>query len=103
MHFPFSDLTLVYAYIQFHFCPVYHQNLYFGDPRLFVKVTQAPNKVLREFNIIVRYIVWLRKIDQVFDSDWYRVYRCFIPQELLYGNFHKEIESKVGINPPHSD
>ncbi len=72
--FPFRDLTLVYAYIQFLFYPAYHQNLYFGDPRLFVKVTQDPNKVLRKFNIIELYELWFRKIEELFGAQNQELY-----------------------------
>jgi len=38
---------------------------------LFVKVTQDPIKVLREFNIIDIFNIWLKKIDELFDGNWF--------------------------------
>jgi hypothetical protein len=69
----------------------------FDDPRLFVKVTQAHIKVLREFNIVDIYNIWLRKIDELFGSDWYQIYGFSIPQDLLYVNYYKDVENMVQI------
>ena len=69
----------------------------FDDPRLFVKVTQAHIKVLREFNTIDIYNIWLGKIDQLFGSNWHEIYGFSMPQDLLYVNFYKEIENMVQI------
>jgi hypothetical protein len=64
---------------------------------LFVKVTQAHIKVLREFNIIDIYNIWLGKIDEVFGSNWHQIYGFSTPQDLLYINFYKEVENMVQI------
>lgn len=69
----------------------------FDDPRLFIKVTQAHIKVLREFNIIDIYNIWLRKIDEFFGSNWHQIYGFSTPQDLLYTNFHREVENMVHI------
>ncbi|MDA0794809.1 MAG: hypothetical protein O3C13_09385, partial [Bacteroidetes bacterium] len=69
----------------------------FDDPRLFEKVKQAHIKVLREFNIIDIYNIWLRKIDELFGSNWHHVYGFSMPQDLLYLNFYKEVEYMVQI------
>ena len=73
----------------------YYNN--FDDPRLFVKVTQAHIKVLREFNIIDIYNIWLRKIDELFGGNWHEIYGFSSPQDLLYANFYKNLESMVQI------
>ena len=61
----------MYAYIQFLFCPVYHQNLYFGDPGFFVKVTQATIKVLRKLKFANEFDALLVALNQLRLNSYY--------------------------------
>ena len=42
----------------------------YDDPQLFGQLCLAHIEVLRAFDVISLYNTWLRKIDEVFGSDW---------------------------------
>jgi len=39
----------------------------------------------------------LRKIDELFGSNWHQIYGFSMPQDLLYVNFYEEVENMVQI------
>ena len=69
----------------------------FDDPKLFIKITQAHIKVLREFDIINIFNFWLKKIDLEFKTDWETAYGFKAPQDAIFKSYYLKIEEMVAL------
>ena len=69
----------------------------FDDPRLFIKVTQAHIKVLKDFEVIELFNYWLNKVDSVFGSDLFEIYGFKNNPELIFKEFNNHLKDKKVI------
>jgi hypothetical protein len=73
----------------------------FEDPRLFIKVTQAHIKVLKDFEVIELFNYWLNKVDSVFGSDLFDIYGFKNNPELIFTEFNNHLNDMIKITHTH--
>ncbi len=73
----------------------YYNN--FDDPRLFIKITQAHIKVLKDFEVIELFNFWLNKVDSVFGSNLFDIYSFRHDASLIYKEFNSHLEEMIKI------
>ena len=69
----------------------------FDDPRLFIKITQAHTKVLKNFEVIELFNYWLNKVDSVFGSILFDIYGFKDNPELIFKGFNDHLKEMIKL------